>query len=141
MSEQQPYRKPLPAPTPETQEFWDKARQHELWIPRCNACGHTYFPPRFICPECLSRDVAMTRHSGKGTLHSYMINHRAPPGFEDDAPYAIAVIQLEDGPRIMSNIVGIENTPENLVLDMALEVTFEDAVEDVSIPKWKPASS
>ena len=70
-----------------------------------------------------------------------MINQRAPPGFEEEAPYAIAVIQLENGPRIMSNIVGIENTPENLVLDMPLEVTFDDAVEDISLPKWKPASA
>ena len=70
-----------------------------------------------------------------------MINHRPVPGFEDDAPYAIAVVQLEEGPRMMSNIVGIENTPENLVLDMPLEVVFEDATEEISIPKFKPAGA
>jgi hypothetical protein len=70
-----------------------------------------------------------------------MINHRPVLGFEEDTPYAIAVVQLEEGPRMMSNIVGVDNTPENLVLDMPLEVTFEDATEEIAIPKFKPASS
>ena len=136
----QPYSKPIPDPTPETQFFWDKAGEHELWIQRCNDCNHVYFPPRFNCPQCLSPNVEWTKASGNGMLYSYMINHRAPPGFEDEAPYAIAVVQLEEGPRMMTNIVGIENTPENLVLDMALEVTFDDSPPDVTIPKWRPAS-
>ena len=70
-----------------------------------------------------------------------MINHRATPGFEDETPYAIAIVRLEEGPQMMTNIVGIENTPENLVLDMALEVVFEDATEEISIPKFRPADS
>ena len=70
-----------------------------------------------------------------------MINHRPPPGFEDDAPYAIAIVQLEEGPRMMTNIVKVENTPENLILDMPLEVVFEDIADDMSIPKWKPSGS
>ena len=70
-----------------------------------------------------------------------MINHRPPPGFEDDAPYAIAIVQLEEGPRMMTNIVEVENTPENLILDMPLEVVFEDIADEMSIPKWKPAVS
>lgn len=138
---EQAYRKPIPDPTPETQFFWDKTQEHELWIQRCNDCANVYFPPRFHCPKCLSVNVEWMRASGKGILYSYMINHRAPPGFEDEAPYAIAVVQLEEGPRMMTNIIGIENTPENLVLDMALEVTFDDSPPDVTIPKWQPASS
>jgi uncharacterized OB-fold protein len=85
--------------------------------------------------------VEWFKASGKGTLYTYVINHRPPPEFEDRAPYAIAVVQLAEGPRIMTNIVGIENTPENLVLDMPLEVIFEDVTEDVTIPKWKPAGN
>ena len=138
---QQPYRKPIPVPTPETQFFWEKARQHELWIQRCTACGHVFFYPRFHCPQCLSDKLEWFQASGKGILYSYMINHRAPPGFEEEAPYAIAVVQLQEGPRMMTNIVGIENTPENLVLDMLLEVVFEDATEEIAIPKFKPAGS
>ncbi len=138
---QEVYRKPIPVPTPETQFFWDKCKEHELWLQRCQACQHVFFYPRLHCTQCLSDDVPGFRASGKGTLWTYMINHRAVPGFEDDAPYAIAIVQLEEGPRMMSNIVGIENTPENLVLDMPLEVVFEDATEEISIPKFRPASA
>ena len=138
---QEVYRKPIPVPTPETQFFWDKCKEHELWLQRCQACQHIFFYPRMHCPQCLSDEVPGFRASGKGTLWTYMINHRAVPGFEDDAPYAIAVVQLEEGPRMMSNIVGIENTPENLVLDMPLEVVFEDATEEISIPKFRPAGA
>ena len=138
---QEVYRKPIPVPTPETQFFWDKCKEHELWLQRCETCQHVFFYPRMHCPECLSEDVPGFRSSGKGILWTYMINHRPVPGFEDDGPYAIAVVQLEEGPRMMSNIVGIENTPENLVLDMPLEVVFEDATEEISIPKFKPAGA
>jgi len=67
-----------------------------------------------------------------------MINHRPAPGFEEESPYAIAIVQLEEGPRMMSNIVGIENTPENLILDMPLRVVFEDITPAITIPKWRP---
>jgi hypothetical protein len=79
--------------------------------------------------------------SGKGTLHSYVINHRPPPGFEDMAPYAIAAVKLDEGPKMMTNIVGIENTPENLVLDMPLEVVFEDVSDEITLYKFKPAGA
>ena len=138
---QEVYRKPIPVPTPETQFFWDKCKERELWLQRCQTCQHVFFYPRMHCPECLSEDVPGFRASGKGILWTYMINHRPVPGFEDDGPYAIAVVQLEEGPRMMSNIVGIENTPDNLVLDMPLEVVFEDATEEISIPKFKPAGA
>lgn len=133
------YRKPIPVPTPETRVFWEKARRHELWIQRCEACDHAFFYPRLHCPRCTSERLEWFKASGRGVLYSYVINHRPPPGFEDDAPYAIAIVQLEEGPRMMSNIVGIENTPENLVLDMPLEVVFDDATQDISVPKWRPA--
>ena len=134
------YRKPIPIPSLETEFYWEKVRQHELWIQRCNNCQNVYFYPRPFCPKCLSMNVEWFKASGKGFLYSYMINHRPPRGFEEDAPYAIAIVQLDEGPRMMTNIVGIENTPEKLVLDMRLEVTFDDVLEDVTIPKRKPAS-
>ena len=135
------YLKPMPVPTPETQFFWDKCKKHELWLQRCESCQHIFFYSRFHCPQCLSEDVPFFEASGKGTLWTYMINHRPVPGFEDEVPYAIAVVQLEEGPKMMSNIVGVENTPENLVLDMPLEVVFEDATEEITIPKFKPTNA
>ena len=83
---QEVYRKPIPVPTPETQFFWDKCKEHELWLQRCQTCQHVFFYPRMHCPECLSDNVPGFRASGKGTLWTYMINHRPVPGFEDDAP-------------------------------------------------------
>jgi hypothetical protein len=133
------YEKPLPRPTPETQHYWEGAKAGELRLQRCQACRHTYFPPRPFCPKCASREVAVVKASGRGRLYSYVINHRPPPGFEADAPYAIAVVELEEGPRMMSNIVGVEQTPDALALDMALEVTFDAVTDEVTLPKFRPA--
>ncbi|MCZ6645230.1 MAG: Zn-ribbon domain-containing OB-fold protein [SAR324 cluster bacterium] len=133
------YRKPIPVPTPETLHYWDGAKAGELRLQRCKDCSKTYFPPRPFCPACASRSVEVIKASGKGTLYSYIINHRPAPGFEDEAPYAIAVVELEEGPRLMSNIVDCEQTPEALQLDMALEVTFEQVNEEITLPKFKPA--
>jgi uncharacterized protein len=127
-----------PIPSPETQPFWDGCAAGELRLQRCETCDAFYFPPRPFCPRCLSDRVEWRPVSGRGALHTYLINHRPAPGFEDDAPYAIAVVQLEEGPRMMSNIVGVENTPENLVLDMPLEVTFEERGK-VMLPLFRPA--
>ncbi len=131
--------KPAPVPTPETQPFWDGCAAGELRLQRCRPCARHYFPPRPFCPRCLSADVEWTRVTGRATLHSYVINHRPAPGFDDDVPYAIAVVELDEGPRMMTNIVGVPNTPEDLVLDMALEVTFE-ARGDTAVPLFRPAS-
>ena len=72
-------KRPLPEPTPETQEFWDGAKRGELRIQRCRACGKAYFFPRPFCPHCSSKDVEWFTASGRGKLYSYVINHRAAP--------------------------------------------------------------
>jgi uncharacterized protein len=128
----------IPKPSPETAPYWEAASRGELCIQRCAACRDYYFYPRPSCPHCGSLDVEWVRVSGKGRLHSYLINHVPGPGFEDRGPYAIAIVELEEGPRLMSNIVGVENTPEALVLDMELEVDFEH-IGDVAIPVFKPS--
>ena len=130
-------RRALPKPTPETQHFWDGTRAGELRLQRCTRCGHSYFPPRPFCPECGSRAVEVYAASGRATLHSYVIHHRPMPGFEP--PYAIAVVALEEGPRMMTNLVEVEQTPEALVLDMPLEVTFEPVSDEITLPLFKPA--
>jgi uncharacterized OB-fold protein len=132
--------KAVPVPTPETQPFWDGCAAGELRIQRCTACGKPYFYPRPVCPACGSPNVEWFTASGRATLYSYVINHRAAPGFAGDVPYAIAVVQLEEGPRMMSNIVGLPATPEALVLDMPLQVTFETR-GDVSLPQFQPAET
>jgi uncharacterized protein len=126
----------IPKPTPETQHYWDGAQQGELRLQKCDSCHSTYFPPRPFCPECGAREVSVVTASGRATLHSYVINHLPSPGFEP--PFAIAVVELEEGPRLMSNIVDCEQTPEALQLDMPLEVTFEVLTDDITLPQFRP---
>ena len=133
------YRKPLPEPTPETQEFWDGTKAGELRLQRCNDCKHVYFPPRPFCEKCASRSVAWFKATGHGKLHSYVINHRPAFGFENDAPYAIAVVMLDEGVKMMTNLVDVDQTPEALQLDMPLEVTFDAVNDKITLPKWRPA--
>ena len=128
-----------PKPTPETQHYWDGAAAGELLLQCCDACAHTYFPPRPFCPKCASRKVSVVKSSGKAKLFSYVIHHRPAPGFTP--PYAIAVVELAEGPRMMTNIVGCPQTPDALVLDMPLEVTFEKQTEQITLPFFKPTAA
>jgi uncharacterized OB-fold protein len=129
--------RPLPKPTPETRHFWEGTRAGELRLQRCDRCAHVYFPPRPFCPACASRAVTVFAASGRATLASYVISHRPHPAFE--GPYAIALVELEEGPRMMTNIVGCPQTPEALVLDMPLEVTFAVQSEEITLPLFRPA--
>jgi uncharacterized protein len=129
--------KPVPRPTPDTETYWEGTQLGELRLQRCTSCGKAFFYPRSSCPHCGSTEVVWFRSSGRGRLHTYVISHRAAPGFEGQVPYAIAVVELDDGPRMLTNIVGVDNTPEALVLDMPLEVEFE-ARGDQMVPVFRP---
>lgn len=126
-----------PVPTPETRHFWDGTREHKLLLQQCENCDRIYFPPRPFCPRCSERRVKVVPASGRATLYSYVISHRPAPGFEP--PFSIAVVQLEEGPRMMSNVVACLQTPEALVLDMPLEVVWEKLDEDITLPLFRPA--
>ena len=131
--------KPVPKPTPETQPYWEGALADELRIQRCTPCEEFYFYPRPFCPRCMSADVQWVTVSGRARLHSYVINHRAAPGFEAEAPYVIAIVELEEGPRMMANLEGVEPRPEMLPLDMDLEVAFAQRGH-MRLPVFRPAS-
>ena len=127
----------LPEPTPETRHFWDGCKEGELRLQRCTACKQTYFPPRAFCPKCASRDVEVYAASGRGVLWSYVINNRPRPDMGTE-PYAIAVVKLEEGPTMMTNIVGCPQTPEALKLDMPLKVSFAKQTDDITLPLFAP---
>ena len=131
--------KAAPTPTPDTEPYWEGTRRGELRLQRCASCSNVFFYPRSACPRCGSSEVAWFTATGHGRLHTYVISHRAAPGFEDEVPYAIAVVELEEGPRLLTNIVGVSNTPEALELDMDLEVDFEPR-GDQAVPVFRPAS-
>ena len=95
----QSYSKPIPSPQGESDFYWQKAKEHELWLRKCNSCGEAYFYPRDISPCCFSRDTTWIKASGKATLHTFGIVHRAPhPGFAPDVPFVTAIVDLEEGP-------------------------------------------
>jgi len=131
--------RPLPRPTPETQHFWDGTKRGELRLQRCGECDHIYFPPRPFCPACSSRAVEVFKASGRGRLLSYVINYRPHPAWQ--APYAIAIVELDEGPRMMSNIVGCDQTADALQLDMRLTVKFEQCSEEIFLPLFMPTGS
>lgn len=128
----------LPEPTPETRHFWEGCKAGELRLQRCTECKESYFPPRAFCPKCACREVEVYPASGKATLYSYVINHRPRPDMGTE-PYAIAVVELAEGPRMMTNIVGCPQTPEALPLDMDLQVVFQKESDDISLPLFTPA--
>ena len=136
----QAYNKPIPVPQGESDVYWQKAKEHELWLRSCNDCGGAYFYPRDISPCCFSKDTTWVRASGKATLFTYAIVERAPhPGFVPDVPFVTAIVELEEGPKMATNIVIDEPTPEKLQIGMALEVVFEDINDDLALPKFAPA--
>lgn len=130
--------KPLPTIYPETQHYWDGAKAGRLLLQRCRACNTIYFPPRPFCPACGSRDVEVIEASGRGTLYSYTISHLPTPGYEP--PFIVAVVMLEEGVKMLTNIVDCPQEPEALTLDMPLEITFE-ARGDLAIPQFRPVGA
>jgi uncharacterized OB-fold protein len=135
------YSKPLPRPiSPElTRPFWEAAKRHELVMPRCKTCDHLFFYPRLECPRCLSNHLEWMRVSGRGRLHTYTIVYQpANAAFRDDTPYIYAVVQLDEGPRMVSNVVQCDLDATKV--DMPLEAIFDDVTPECTLVKFKPAS-
>jgi uncharacterized OB-fold protein len=137
-SPHEPYLRPLPQPTPETLPFWEGCKQHELRIQLCLSCEQYYFYPRPFCPYCFSEDVEWKVVSGDGTLQTYVINHRPAPGFESTGPYVIAIVELAEGPHLMTNIVNVEPSQDHLPVGLPVTVVFDDVTEDITLPKFQP---
>lgn len=125
-----------PVATTDTKPYWDGNKEGVLRIQRCADCERHYFYPRPVCPHCSSTAVGWVDTTGNAHLHSYVINARPLPGAERFSP-VIALVRLEEGPVLLTNIVDVEPLPENLVLDMPLEVTFE-ARGAAAIPVFRP---
>lgn len=131
------YAKPLPVPTPESEPFWEGCRRHELLLQRCGACGSLWFPPAALCANCLSDSWSWSRTSGRGTVYSFVVFRRVyHPGFTDEVPYVVAVVELEEGPRLPTALVGV--SIDDVSCDMAVEVVFDDVTETVTLPKFRP---
>ncbi|MFC1971606.1 Zn-ribbon domain-containing OB-fold protein [Chloroflexota bacterium] len=133
------YEKPLPVVNIDTAPFWEYCRQHELRMQKCTQCGHVRYPPGMICPRCHSMEAEWVRLSGKGTVYSYTVIHRLyHKAFKDDIPYVGAIVHLDEGPGMLSNVIGCKVV--DIKIDMPVEVYFDDVTDNISLPKFKPVT-
>ncbi len=129
--------RPIPVPDAVTRPFWEAAKQGRLLIQRCVACGSWQFFPQASCRRCWSQRLEWVEARGRGTVYAYTVIHRAPSrGFEADLPYTVALVDLEEGVRMMSNIV--EADPEEVRVGMPVEVVFEAVTPEISLPRFRP---
>ena len=134
------YTKPVPVPSKESQPYWDGLRDGKLLMPRCDACKRYWFPPSLLCPHCNCETWAWTETKGRGRIFSYVVYHRVyHSAFAQDVPYAVAVIELDEGPRMYSNVIGI--APDKLVCDMKVEIVYERITDAITLPKFKPVAA
>ena len=131
------YNKPVPAITSEMKPFFDAAKRHELVVQRCTQCGAQRFPAREICSSCLSREAQWVRVSGNGRIFSYNVMHQVyHPGFAATVPYAVVIVELDEGARMLSNLQGV--APRDITIGMPVRVIFDDVTEDLTLPKFAP---
>lgn len=133
------YPGPVPVPMPETRPYWEAARRHVLQLPWCVPCGAFFFYPRAACPRCLSSRIEWRTVSGRGRLHTFTLVHRGPKGFPLESPYVLAMVELDEGPRIMTNLVDVDATPDTVRIGMPVEVTFVDVNDEIALPRFRPA--
>jgi uncharacterized OB-fold protein len=134
------YKKPLPVPDLESVEFWNGLKRHELTIQRCEKCGKHVYYPRSICPHCSAgpESLKWVKASGRGKVYTYAIVRQAAiPSFAPDVPYVLAVVELQEGPHMVTNIVGCK--PEEVRCEMLVEIVYDDVTPEITLPKFKPS--
>ena len=130
----------LPVIDPDTAAFWAGAREHRFLVRHCNACGRKHFYPRHYCPHCWSENCEWRPSSGRGRLYSYTVIHETDvPAFRERLPYIVALVDLEEGVRVVSNVV--ECTPEIVHVGMPVEVVFEHLSDEITLPQFRPRQS
>jgi len=131
------YEGPLPKPDQDSQVYWEAARRHELVLQQCSSCQRFRFYPRIICPYCFSDTFEWRQVSGRGTVYSFTVIHRPPfPAFRDKVPYVLALVELDEEVRMMSNIVNCD--PQAVEIGMPVKVKFEDVTEEITLPQFEP---
>jgi uncharacterized OB-fold protein len=130
------YIKPLPKPTPTSRPFWEAAKRHELVLQRCDACARFIYYPRPRCPHCFADHLSWRRVSGRGKVYSFTIVRRASSRAFADGPYVLAIVELEEGVRMTTNIVA---PPETVQVGMPVQAFFDDVTPEHTLVKFKPA--
>lgn len=134
------YAKPVPVPDPDTEPFWDGCRRGKLLLQRCSGCSQYRFPPAGDCPHCGSGRASWVESSGRGTVFSWIVVVHPVPReiYGADVPYVVALVELDEGTRIATNIVGC--APERVHAGMPVVVSFERVSDELVLPKFRPAA-
>jgi hypothetical protein len=131
------YSKPLPKVNGDNQPFWEGCKQRELRFQQCVACGLVRWPPALLCPRCHASETAWRISGGLGKVFTFTVYHAAfHPGFAAELPYVVAVVALDEGPHLITNIVGCR--PEEVKCDLRVKVVWEEVTEAITLPKFTP---
>lgn len=120
----------------ETKTFWDATAQGKLVLPRCNSCGAVIWYPRTSCPKCASTDVDWIEASGRGTVYSFSVIRRTGVPWREAMPYVLAYVELEEGPRVLTNIVEVD--PDDVSVGQAVTAVFHDTGEGSALVRFRP---
>lgn len=132
------YEKPLPVVDPESAPYWAALKERRLILKHCRDCGRHHFYPRALCPHCHSDALEWSDARGTGSIYSYTVARRpAGPAFKADAPYVVAVVELDEGARMMTNIV--TDDVESVRIGQRVAVAFEAVTDEITLPKFKAA--
>ena len=138
MSDEPPVAKPRPTITEENAPFWAAARGGELRLQECCSCGHVRHPIQALCPRCLSEEFDWALLSGHGSVFAKVVYHRAfHPAYRDDVPYNVVIVQLDEGPRMFSNVIGVDSS--EIEVGDPVEVVFDRVDEELAVPRFRPS--
>lgn len=128
---------PVPAISPETEDFWAATAKEKLLLRRCNRCDTIIWYPRALCPVCSGFDTSWSEASGSGIVYSFTVVHRSTTdGFRESTPYIIAYVELTEGPRVMTNIVNCES--DTVKIGMPVQIVFHDTGKGCALYRFKP---
>ncbi len=138
ITEEEAFKKPMPSPDGDSMALWEGLKEGKLLLQNCKDCGDVQYYRQEMCCKCLSDNVESFESTGRGTIHSYSVVHRAPgPAFKADVPYAVLLVELEEGPRMISSLVGSD--PNEIDMDMKVELVTEKINDDIYLPRFKLA--
>jgi uncharacterized OB-fold protein len=133
------YQKPLPQADPTTAPYWESLKAHAMKIQKDNDTGKFFFYPRGLSPFSLSGNISWEPVSGKGKVYAFTIVHlNRAPGFADELPYVVALIELDEGVRLMSNLIDVPADPAQVKIGMPVELVYDDVTDEVTLPKFRP---
>ena len=131
------YGRPIPQVEPEAAPFWESLREHRMRVQRCDDCAQFYFPPSARCPNCLSDSVAWTEVSGRGQVWATATMYRAYlPAYESEVPYDVSIIELDEGAKVWSNVVGCD--PDDVQVGMVVTVRYDDVTPALTLARFVP---